>query len=79
MGERTWDVQRDHVELLCALSDLLAPGGRAIFSCNLRTFRLDERALADAGIAVEDITERTIPEDFARNKRIHRCFIITNR
>lgn len=79
MGERTWDVQRDHVELLCALSDLLAPGGRAIFSCNLRTFRLDERALADAGIAVEDITEQTIPEDFARNKRIHRCFIITNR
>lgn len=23
-----------------------------------------------------DITERTIPEDFARNKRIHHCYIV---
>ena len=65
-----------------ALARLVAP---AIFSYvgiqyqNMAPGVLDERALADAGIAVEDITERTIPEDFARNKRIHRCFIITNR
>lgn len=76
MGQRTWDVQRDHVELLIGLSHLLTRDGEAIFSCNLRTFRPDFDALENAGIELVDITEKTIPEDFARNKRIHRCYIV---
>lgn len=76
MGRRTWDVQRDHVELLIGLSRLLSRDGEAIFSCNLRTFRPDIEELARAGVVLTDITDETIPEDFARNKKIHRCYLV---
>ncbi len=66
MGRRTWDVQRDHVDLLVGISRLLTREGEAIFSCNLRTFRPDVEALARAGVVLTDITEQTIPEDFSR-------------
>lgn len=76
MGRRTWDVQRDHVELLVGLSRLLSREGEAIFSCNLRTFRPDTEELARAGVVLTDITAQTIPEDFARNKKIHHCYLV---
>ena len=76
MGHRTWDVQRDHVELLVGLSRLLSREGEAIFSCNLRTFRPDIEELARAGVVLTDITGETIPEDFARNKKIHHCYLV---
>ncbi len=76
MGHRTWDVQRDHVELLIGLSRLLSREGEAIFSCNLRTFRPDIEELARAGVVLTDITGETIPEDFARNKKIHHCYLV---
>jgi 23S rRNA (guanine2445-N2)-methyltransferase / 23S rRNA (guanine2069-N7)-methyltransferase len=77
MGERTLDVQRDHVELIGDAAALLAADGVLVFSTNLRSFKLDEAALAD--LAVEDITAATIPPDFARNPRIHRCFVMRRR
>ena len=40
------------------------------------TFKIDEAALAKADVTVEDITARTIPEDFSRNPRIHRCYLV---
>ena len=76
MGNRTWDVQRDHVELLIGVSRLLSLEGHAIFSCNLRGFRPATRELARAGVVLEDITAETIPEDFARNRKIHHCYIV---
>lgn len=76
MGKRTWDVQRDHVELLVGVSRLLTKGGQAIFSCNLRTFKPDLEQLEKYGVKLEDITERTIPHDFERNKRIHKCYVV---
>lgn len=76
MGRRTWDVQRDHVELLVGLSRLLSREGEAIFSCNLRTFRPDIEELARAGVVLTDITDETTPEDFARNKKIHHCYLV---
>ena len=76
MGRRTWDVQRDHVELLAGVSRLLTQGGHAIFSCNLRGFRPETRKLARAGVALDDITAQTIPEDFARNQKVHHCYIV---
>lgn len=76
MGRRTRDVQRDHVELLAGVSRLLAQGGHAIFSCNLRGFRPETRKLARAGVVLEDITAQTIPEDFARNQKVHHCYIV---
>lgn len=74
MGKNTWSVQRDHVMLLSHVVRLLAPGGEAVFSCNLRNFKPDYEALAAAGVAIEDITAQTIPYDFARNPKIHCCF-----
>ena len=76
MGKRTFDIQRDHVELLVGVSRLLAHGGHAIFSCNLRTFKADYEALEKLGVRLTDITEQTIDEDFQRNQRIHHCFIL---
>lgn len=76
MGTRTWDVQRDHVELLIGVSRLLSEGGEAVFSCNLRTFKPDVDALAKYGVSIEDITASTIPHDFERNPRIHKCYLL---
>lgn len=70
----TFDVQRDHASLLRDVSRLLAPDGTLIFSTNRRGFRLDHAALH--GLIIEDITDSTIPRDFARNRRIHTCFRI---
>ncbi len=76
MGSRTWDVQRDHAELLIDVSRILTKGGQAIFCCNLRGFEPDVDKLAHAGVGLIDISERTIPEDFSRNSRIHHCYIL---
>ncbi len=82
MRKGSFDVQRDHVELLIGVSRLLTrgrdggAGGICVFSCNLRTFKPDVDALAKAGVVIEDITEKTIPEDFARNKRVHHCYLV---
>lgn len=70
----TFDVQRDHVQLLSDTLRLLTPEGSLIFSNNLRKFKLDQQALAQ--FVVEDITAKTIPKDFAGNQRIHQCFIL---
>ena len=84
MRSTSFDVQRDHVELLISVSRLLTradeasgwKGGTCVFSCNLRSFRPDERALARAGVEIEDITRQTIPQDFVRSPRIHHCFLV---
>lgn len=76
MGKRTWDVQRDHVELLRGVAKLLTPGGRAVFSCNLRSFKPAIEELAACGIALQDITTKTIPHDFERNPKIHKCYLM---
>mgnify|MGYP001590948643 FL=1 len=68
------DVQRDHASLIAACMAILAPGGELFFSTNLRRFKPDQEALAQW--RVEDISGRTIPEDF-RNRRIHHCYRIT--
>lgn len=76
MGKRTWDVQRDHVELLVGVSRLLAREGEAVFSCNLRSFKPDVDELARLGVRIEDITQKTIPHDFERNPKIHKCYLV---
>ena len=76
MRSSSFDVQRDHAELLIGVSRLLTRDGVCVFSCNLRTFKIDEASLAKAGVQVEDITSQTIPQDFERNPRIHKCYLI---
>ncbi len=73
--EGTFDVQRDHAHLLRSTSRLLAPGGTLLFSTNLRTFRIDTASLG--ALKTLDVTDRTIPRDFARDRRIHSCYLVT--
>ena len=68
------DVQRDHVGMIRRAMQLLRPAGRLVFSTNYTRFKFDAAALAD--LAVEDISAHTIPKDFERSARIHRCFVI---
>lgn len=78
MGKNTWSVQRDHVNLLTRVAKLLAPGGKAVFSCNLRSFKPDYEKLEAAGVRLTDITAKTIPYDYERNPKIHCCYIVEN-
>jgi 23S rRNA (guanine2445-N2)-methyltransferase / 23S rRNA (guanine2069-N7)-methyltransferase len=68
------DVQRDHVGMIRRSLKLLRPTGRLVFSTNYTRFKLDSEALAD--LAIEDISAATIPKDFERHARIHRCFSV---
>jgi 23S rRNA (guanine2445-N2)-methyltransferase / 23S rRNA (guanine2069-N7)-methyltransferase len=72
--EGVLDVQRDHVGMIRRSLKLLRPSGRLVFSTNYTRFKLDEPALKDLNI--EDITAQTIPKDFERHARIHRCFTV---
>lgn len=73
--EETFDVQRDHGPLLRQTANLLTPDGVLLFSTNHRQFRLDQAALTD--LQIEDWSQRTLPLDFARRPKIHRCWRIT--
>jgi len=70
--EGVLDVQRDHVGMIRRSLSLMRPAGRLIFSTNYTRFKLDAGALAD--LHVDDVSARTIPKDFERNPRIHRCY-----
>jgi 23S rRNA (guanine2445-N2)-methyltransferase / 23S rRNA (guanine2069-N7)-methyltransferase len=75
--DREFDVQRDHAGLLTMAARLLEPGGVIVFSNNFQKFKLDP-AMGQA-FEVEDLTRATLPEDFARNPRIHVCFLLKPR
>lgn len=75
--ESTWDVQRDHVKLLADAKKCLAPGGKIVFSNNLRQFKLDAEALQKLGFTAENISAKTLTEDFKRNPKIHQCWILS--
>ena len=68
-----FDVQGEHVRLLRAATARLARDGVLYFSNNYRRFRLDDEAVAQFA-RCQDISAETIPPDFARNPRIHRCW-----
>lgn len=74
--EATLDVQRDHVLLLNDAKRLLNPGGMIIFSNNRQGFKIDDEGVRRLGLHCTDITARTIPVDFKRNKHIHYCFLL---
>ncbi|MBK6660102.1 MAG: class I SAM-dependent methyltransferase [Proteobacteria bacterium] len=70
----SFDVQRDQAPLLAASVRLLAPGGVLYFSNNRQGFKLDAEVARLAHF--EDITARTVPEDFKRRPP-HRCWRVT--
>ncbi|MCE9684727.1 bifunctional 23S rRNA (guanine(2069)-N(7))-methyltransferase RlmK/23S rRNA (guanine(2445)-N(2))-methyltransferase RlmL [Shewanella sp. AS16] len=76
--EDSFDVQRDHVELLTSLVKLLSPQGELIFSNNKRKFKMDVEALAKLKIQVTNIDAMTLPLDYKRNPHIHNTWLITH-
>jgi 23S rRNA (cytosine1962-C5)-methyltransferase len=68
------DVQRDHAQLVRQCHALLSPGGELFFSTNLRSFVID--AQLETGLALREMTHRSVPEDFRRPSRplLHRAW-----
>jgi 23S rRNA (guanine2445-N2)-methyltransferase / 23S rRNA (guanine2069-N7)-methyltransferase len=68
------DVGRDHPQLIEGCAQLLSGGGLIVFSSNAQRFRLQEtlRERYD----VRDVSAATLPRDFERNPKIHRCYEI---
>jgi 23S rRNA (guanine2445-N2)-methyltransferase / 23S rRNA (guanine2069-N7)-methyltransferase len=75
--EGVLDVGRDHPALVDACARLLAPGGLIVFSTNAQRFRLD--SVLSERYDIGDISAATLPLDFARNPRIHRCYEVRPR
>jgi len=70
------DLQRDHARLIAQAARLLTRDGVLLFSTNFRQFEL-QAGEGLRGYECEDISRATLPRDFERNPRIHRCWRIT--
>ena len=76
-GRGSFDVQRDHGYLIRSCMKHLTNNGTLIFSTNYTRFKMFGEIYED--FIVEDITESTIGDDFKRNSKIHRCYLIKHR
>ncbi len=72
--QSSFDVSRDHVELIQHTMRVVDDEGMLIFSTNARNFRLNADALAE--YQIEDLTGLTTSEDY-RRKPAHRCWCIS--
>ncbi|WP_040976619.1 bifunctional 23S rRNA (guanine(2069)-N(7))-methyltransferase RlmK/23S rRNA (guanine(2445)-N(2))-methyltransferase RlmL [Necropsobacter massiliensis] len=77
--EDSWDVQRDHITLMSELKRILRPHGTLIFSNNKRGFKMDFASLNELGLSAVEISAKTRPLDFERNKQIHNCWLVTHK
>ena len=74
--ENTFEVERDHVDLLLLASNCLKQDGVILFTNNKRNFKLNNELLNSNGLSAKEITNSTIPEDFKRNKKIHNSWLL---
>lgn len=70
----SFEIQRDHEQLIIDTMQLLDKGGKMVFSNNFRKFKMSQ--LIKDKYQLSDITNQTIPLDFSRNKKIHNCWTI---
>ena len=77
--DKTFDVQRDHIDLLKNLKRMLKEGGTIVFSNNKRHFKMDFEQLAELNLDADNISSKTLPLDFSRNKHIHNCWLIQHK
>ena len=74
--EESFDVQRDHLDLMKDLKRLLRAGGTIMFSNNKRGFKMDFAGLEALGLEAQEITAKTQSQDFVRNRQIHNCWLL---
>ncbi|MFW2365904.1 MAG: bifunctional 23S rRNA (guanine(2069)-N(7))-methyltransferase RlmK/23S rRNA (guanine(2445)-N(2))-methyltransferase RlmL [Desulforhopalus sp.] len=72
--KRVFDVQSDHLQLINLAMSRLEDDGLLIFSTNFRRFKLSEEIVRR--YEVKDISRESVPFDFARNTKIHKCWEI---
>ncbi|HIJ84603.1 MAG: 23S rRNA m(2)G-2445 methyltransferase [Magnetococcales bacterium] len=70
------NLQSDHVDLIQHVARRLTSDGILLFSTNFQRFKLDESALQPTW-NIQDLSRQTLPLDFARNPKIHRCWMLT--
>ena len=75
--EGDFDVLRDQYELVSAAMACLAPGGSLYFSTNRRGFKLAPEI--GESFQCDDISRQTLDPDFARNQKIHQCWLLQHR
>ncbi|WNC70449.1 bifunctional 23S rRNA (guanine(2069)-N(7))-methyltransferase RlmK/23S rRNA (guanine(2445)-N(2))-methyltransferase RlmL [Thalassotalea psychrophila] len=73
----TFDVQRDHMDLIKTGMKSVADKGELIFTNNKRGFKMDFDGLNLVGLKAECLTEVTRDFDFKRNKHIHNSWCIS--
>ncbi|MGO8685279.1 MAG: bifunctional 23S rRNA (guanine(2069)-N(7))-methyltransferase RlmK/23S rRNA (guanine(2445)-N(2))-methyltransferase RlmL [Thermoleophilia bacterium] len=75
MGRATFDVQRDHADLIrLVVRRLLAPEGVLWFASNSRRFTMDVANLP--GLVLRDLSKATLAPDFKRAARMHHLWQI---
>ena len=68
----SFDVQRDHVDLIERCLSLMTDKGTLIFSCNKKGFKLEVDAAE--GFQVRNWSGETLPKDFERRRAFHHCY-----
>jgi 23S rRNA (guanine2445-N2)-methyltransferase / 23S rRNA (guanine2069-N7)-methyltransferase len=74
----SFDVQRDHLALMKDLKRILRRNGTIMFSNNKRGFQMDLEGLSKLGLSAKEITSQTLSQDFARNRQIHNCWLLSH-
>jgi len=75
--QQTLDIQRDHQGMIKLAMNFLTRDGLLLFSTNRRGFKLADGI--QQTFEARDISHLTLPEDFKRNPKIHRCWEIRYR
>ena len=74
--DEAFDILIVYVTLIRNAMSLLAVNGTLYFSTNFRRFKMNHEELVK--FKIDDISKSMIPEDFARNSKIHYCWKITH-
>ena len=75
--DTVFDLQQGYIHLVEKCADLLTPDGILFFSTNFRRFKFNPAAFP--GLRSESISRKTIPQDFARDPRVHQTWKIVRR
>lgn len=73
----SFDIQKDYITILKFCEKILSENGKILFSNNLRSFKFAIELFTEK-FTIEDITKKTLPQDF-RNEKIHHAWILTKK